>query len=359
MIPAMLIALGAALVLTWTLSALAHALGWIDRRDGAEARKPRTQPVPLVGGAAILGAAATAALCTEGAAGLGSLPWVALVAAFVLGLVDDVLPGGLDARAKLLGQVVVALLLALLPGGFHPDLGLTEALVLAGMAVVAMNVVNTWDHADGMTGGLAGVGLLVGAPGLAAAVLGYLPFNTIFRQRWSREMGVPGPNDFAAPRAMLGDAGSHMLGVALVAVPGAAWFLLVPALDLARVARTRIARGQPFWVGDRTHLGHRIERLGIHPTTGAAIAALVVTPPMAALGLSTDPALLAATLLVSATLYFGLLALTDLGAPSEIASDERQEQSVEPAALLPGPEPEGQEGAAGGDSAGPFARRSG
>lgn len=295
---------------TWGLAALARGLGWIDRREGLEDRKPREQPVPVVGGAAVLIAAALAAWITGGGGGLGQLPWVALVGAFVLGLVDDVLPGGLPARLKILGQVLVALLLALDPGGLHGELSVVEAFALAALAVVSMNAVNTWDHADGLTGGLSSVALLTGAPGLAGAVLGYLPLNTVIRQPVPRSRGAT--ESVGAPRAMLGDSGSHFLGLALVAVPGAAWFLLVPLLDLARVARARIRRGQPFWVGDRTHIGHRVEALGFHPATGAAIVVATASPPLAAVGLFTNPVVLALGLLTSAALYGGLLAFTDL-----------------------------------------------
>lgn len=298
---------------TALLAAAARGLGWIDRRDGLEDRKPREQPVPVVGGGAILAAAALAGWLTRGDGGLGQLPWTALVGAFLLGFADDVLPGGLRARHKLCGQLVVGLLLASEPGALIGDVGLLEAVGLGLLAVVSMNAINTWDHADGLSGGLSAVALATGAPGLAAAVAGYLPFNTFLRQPPAGAGPGEGARTTGAPRAMLGDAGSHLLGVALVAVPGAAWFLVLPLLDLARVARARIRRGQPFWVGDRTHLGHRLEAQGFHPVTGAAVAVLAASAPLGAVLFPTRPIAPALALLASGGLYIGLIASTDRG----------------------------------------------
>lgn len=300
---------------TALMAAAARGLGWIDRRDGLEDRKPREQPVPVVGGGAVLTAAALAGWLTHGDGGLGQLPWLALGGAFLLGLADDVLPGGLRAKHKLCGQLAVGLALALDPGALIDDVGLLEAVGLGLLAVVSMNAINTWDHADGFTGGLSAVALASGAPGLAAAVAGYLPFNTVLRQRAVGSSSGEGGRRTGAPRAMLGDSGSHLLGVALVAVPGAAWFLVLPLLDLARVACARIRRGQPFWVGDRTHLGHRLEAMGLHPVTGAAVAVLAASAPLGAILVSTRPTALALALAASGGLYIGLFALTGEGRP--------------------------------------------
>ena len=208
---------------------------------------------------------------------------------------------------KLGGQILVGLLLAWEPGALIGDVEVLEAVGLGFLAVVSMNAINTWDHADGLTGGLSAVALASGAPGLAAAVAGYLPFNTFLRQPAGAAWGR---STTGAPRAMLGDSGAHLLGVALVAVPGAAWFLVVPLLDLARVAIARIRRGQPFWVGDRTHLGHRLEGLGLHPVMGALVAVLAASAPLGAVPFQTEPGSLGLWLLATGGLYSGLVVLT-------------------------------------------------
>ena len=137
-----------ALVFTGVLVLIAPALGWFDRREGLEYRKPIEENIPVVGGASILGAIAIAQYLDP----LIPLPWPALLGAFLLGLVDDVRRGGLSPAVKLSGQIVVATLLIVIPGPAFVDHTPMELLVIAGVALVAMNAVNLFDHADGMAG---------------------------------------------------------------------------------------------------------------------------------------------------------------------------------------------------------------
>ena len=124
------------------------------------------------------------------------------------------------------------------------------------LALVAMNAVNTWDNADGAAGGLTLVALPAGPLGAAAA--GFLPWNL-----WRRG---------GAPIAYLGDAGSHLVGVAIAARPEAIGVLLLPLLDLARLSVVRVAAGSRPWIGDRRHLAHRFEAAGV---PGVGVAALL------------------------------------------------------------------------------------
>lgn len=263
----------AAFVATRALAQLALRYGWIDRRDGIEAaRKPREAPVPPVGGVAIVLCASLASLLSAGLAFQGwtsavewtrSVPWPAFVAALALGAWDD--RQGLEPLPKVLGQTGVAALLAMeimLKGGDGVAAG-----VLACAVLVAINVLNTWDHADGFAGSCAAIGLWGSVPG--AACLGFLPWNTVLRRRRGGE---------SVPWAYLGDGGSHALGVLFAAHPAAWPVLVVPLADLARVVVLRIAAGQGPWVGDRRHLGQRLERAGWAPSAGAAAAATCVLP---------------------------------------------------------------------------------
>ncbi len=244
------------LVATPLLAGLAATVGWIDRREGSEERKPRTEPVATTGGAAIL-----AGLLASTLVGGPALPWPALLAAFVLGTLDDRLHRGLSPAVKLVGQAVAAGLLVL----STPVVGWSPAATV-GLAVVAMNAVNTWDNADGAAGGLALVGL--GSHPLAGAALGFLPWNLARR---------PGR---AVPFAYLGDAGSHLVGILCAFVPGAAWVLVLPLLDLGRLSVVRLARGSRPWIGDRRHLAHRLEARGLRPGTVATILALLAAAPV-------------------------------------------------------------------------------
>ncbi|MEM9800850.1 MAG: hypothetical protein AAGA20_11035 [Planctomycetota bacterium] len=289
------------------LAALALELGWVDRRDGAEHRKPRRAAVPLVGGAAILAALVAA---SQVDAGLG-LAWPALIVAFLLGLVDDVLPRGLRAWTKFVGQVGVGVLVFVAPGPAWAGLEGPERFALGCLAVVAMNAVNTFDHHDGLAGLVGALGLPFGAPAAAAACAAYLPFNTVVRRR-------PGGRGEGVPLAMLGDSGSHLLGVLIATTPGAAVLLTVPLLDLARVVWQRRSRGQPFWVGDRTHLGHRLEALGLGPLAVAGIVALLLAPPTIATALWTSEVAPILGVVVSAFLYFVAVDATSQSAGQDV-----------------------------------------
>lgn len=299
-----LIAFVAAGALTALMAGAALRIGWVDRREGLEDRKPRRTPVPLVGGAAILAALALTAWWTGDARlGARALPWPALVAAFLLGLVDDVLPGGLRAAAKLLGQLAVGVLVVAWPGEAWEGASMGAHLTLGVLAVVAMNAVNTFDHQDGAAGALGVLALGPVAPPLGAAVAGYLPFNTALRRS--------GGDGETVPLAMLGDAGSHLLGVAIATTPGAQALLLVPLLDLARVAAGRIDRGQPFWVGDRTHLGHRLARLGFGPVAVALLLGSILAPPAVARILVDGRLALGGALVLSVILFYLAIAATE------------------------------------------------
>jgi UDP-N-acetylmuramyl pentapeptide phosphotransferase/UDP-N-acetylglucosamine-1-phosphate transferase len=218
--------------------------------------QPEGSRVPPVGGLALL----LVLVCGDFfGLGSGPLPWAALGAAWVLGTRDDFRP--LAALPKLAGQLGVALLFALhresLQGGDWLALGKDLAL-----AMVAQNLANTWDHSDGLCAGWAL--LLPGTPLLLrGALAGFLPLNLIRQAR-----SGSGEDASPRPRAYLGDAGSHLVGI-LVALQPAAWLALaLPAMDLSRVVWLRWRAGQAFWLADRRHLGHRLEARGWHPIVG-------------------------------------------------------------------------------------------
>lgn len=300
------ITLLAGILLAWG----ARSGGWVDRRTGEESRKPRTSRIPLVGGVAL-------------AIGVGSsslrfaldLPWFALGAALAVGLVDDV--RGLGPRAKLLGQALVGVVLACEWG--RPLEAPLEAVAWGLAAIAAQNVLNTWDHADETCIGLSTLALWPVAP-LRGGLLALLALNLPLRR----------PGSGAAQRVpwlYVGDAGSHALGILLLVHPGAWPFLVLPALDLARVAWLRLREGRPAWQGDRRHLAHRFEALG-WPSPWSALGALA--PVLPALTLVRSPGPAAA---VTAALWaLAVLGTRDPG-PPELASVG---------------DPEGDSGAAGG-----------
>ena len=316
------LAFGATWLASLLLARAAVRLGWVDLVGASErARKDATLRTPLVGGAAILFGLVVAAVA--GALALPQAATLALGAAFALGLVDDRRAGGLAPRPKLYGQALVAVLVATavvggLPASW-PEAG-TFALA-ASLALALQNVVNTWDHADGLATGVVAVSLAAsGAPIVAAAVAGFLPAN----------LGLKGRGPVARP--ILGDSGSHLLAVLLLLAPRARAMdagllaatsgLLLPTLDLARVVLERRRAGVPIWRGDRRHLAHRLARAGLGRRTmdGRGIAAAA---PAAVAFTPAPQGALPATILCSATLLaFGALVAFSSKSPHAVRRDE-------------------------------------
>lgn len=290
--PRVLVAFATSALATLWLARLARRLAWTDRaHDASEVSRKvavgeaaRAAPAPLVGGAAVLAGLVAAVLMGGAPRGLFEAParatlggtvgssepftWLALLAAFGVGLVDDL--HGLAPRGKLAGQLLAGALLVA-PACWSGAVPAGDvALFLAG-ALVAQNAINTFDNSDGAAASVAALGLVPALPVAAAAVLGFLPFNLARRTRLGRA------------RPFLGDSGSHLLGLLILAHPLAWPALLLPSLDLARVAVVRLRRGRAPWLGDRRHLAHRLARAGL--SRGGVCLCLVAIAAPASLGL--------------------------------------------------------------------------
>ena len=206
--------LGVSALACFLLARLFSRRGWCDASEGtAAARKLQGRPVPPVGGAALLlGLLFVPRAVWEETtlAGLGPWGfWGSLLGVFLVGTVDDLRRDGLAPWTKL-----ALLALALLP--FALDVERSPGLLFL-FGLVALNVANTFDNADGALASVALAGFLLPQPWIAAALLGFLPMNLDAGARWNRPSG--------APTAYLGDAGSFVLGF-LVLVTPAAWPLL-------------------------------------------------------------------------------------------------------------------------------------
>ena len=308
----------AALALAFAVAALATAvlpgaarhLGWVDAARGAPDRKLQRRPVPAVGGAICLaGVLAGWALCDHlgrgpglplPGRGLGRTlapilghtatiwPLGGVLTGFAVGLLDDLIPGGLGAGVKLAGQGLAGLVLGLplVASTTAPPEAVVAALgLLAFGAVLATNAINTFDNADGAAGTLCFAGFLVPAPLVSAALAPFLVRN--LRRGRGGEVS-----------AYLGDSGSHLLGMLVLATPAAWPLLVVPSIDLARVARERLEVGRAPWVGDRRHLAHRLARAGLgRVTVPLALAGLAL--PGLWLGVAGLAASAVGTLLVA------------------------------------------------------------
>ena len=257
---------------TALLARIAPRLGWTDAPRASEAaRKRQLRPVPAVGGAAILiGLAAARVTFWEPGGGelwgrwLPAPAWclASLLLLFAAGTWDD--RAGLGPLPKLGAQVVA---LAPLVLGAWREHGTAGALALLGVALAASNLLNTYDNADGALGGLCALGFAPVAPSVSAACLGFLPLNL---DAW-RARNRPG----GAPSAYLGDAGAFVLAYLVLLSPRSAGILVLPALDLARLALVRWRAGSWPWIGDRRHLAHRLEARGLaRPLVVAVLCAL-------------------------------------------------------------------------------------
>jgi UDP-GlcNAc:undecaprenyl-phosphate GlcNAc-1-phosphate transferase len=195
---------------------------------------------------------------------LGAGRWCeagATLAVAAVGFVDDwqkELGRDFDWRIKLVVQWLsaAAVAIAAVDPLAQPVL-CCAALVLV---FVLTNAVNFLDNTDGVAAMLAGVGLVAATGGhgaLAAAgfaALAFVPWN------WPR------------PLLFLGDSGAYALGLCcgatvvgrLDAAPGAALLpFAVPLADFAQVVAARVALGLRPWVGDRRHLTHVAQNLGL------------------------------------------------------------------------------------------------
>ena len=305
---------------------VARRIGWVD--GGAGAHKLAGERWPLTGGAALLAGWLVAELTARASTGastslfeaaeLSALleralgaevrlwPLGAVCAAFALGTLDDLLENGLSAGAKLCGQALCGLVLvapSLLLYGASSSALLLAVLAAAG-ACVALNCINTFDNADGAALGVGWLGLS-GVPALAAPLVGFAPLNLLSDR----------PNTWRR-KAILGDAGSHALGLVLLLHPLAWPALTLPALDLARLCWVRWRLGEPVWRGDRRHLAHRFAQGGTAPWRVALqLAAIAAPAALAPAGWG-----IVAGVFVSAALFVWALALSR--APQRSAAPE-------------------------------------
>jgi len=277
------VAFSVAATALFVLVRLARRTGLVDDGRDAPERKTQARAVPLAGGPALFVAglvlvALESSTHTWSLANLapsdsgaifrferGALT-LALLLAFATGLVDDLAPRGLTPLPKLLGQFAAGCALAtgLVVDG-EPTSFFERAFV-ALLAVIAQNVANTFDHADGTLGSLAFVGCLGARAPFAGAIAAFLGANLARPAR-----GGP-------PYAYLGDSGSHVLGILLLATPAGQAALTLPAIDLVRVVWMRVRAGDPIWRGDRRHLGQRLAAAGRSPTRVVLLVLVCAAP---------------------------------------------------------------------------------
>lgn len=270
-----LIALMVTALSTPQIRRLAVGLGFVDVPNQ---RKGHAEPVPLLGGLAII-AGAVLAILTLTLIAYGTLPrtviGVLLSSAVVAltGLLDDRL--ALSAWAKLAGQFTG--IVVLIYFGVRVQLPLPPALnylITIVWLVGISNAINFMDNMDGLSAGISAVasafillfGLINGqflvstlSAALLGACLGFLRFN------------------FYPARIYMGDAGSLFLGF-LLAVLGlqlrfpensafVTWMVPVlilglPIFDMTLVVFSRLRRGISPNTPGQDHTSHRLRVRG-------------------------------------------------------------------------------------------------
>lgn len=257
----------------------------VDHADGE--RKLHLTAVPRVGGVAMIVSyvAALSVLAMVGSShpllnkalplALAVLPGVLVI--FAGGLFDDLL--NLSPRKKLGIQLLGGILLFAADVRLHAVAGVTlpdwlSLVVSVGWLVGLTNAFNLIDGMDGLAGGISVVGcvavlfvglltsnylLVVLAVPLIGALLGFLRYN------------------FHPASLFMGDCGSQTVGF-LLGCLGLVWAdgatdvdglvppLLafgLPLIDLGVAIIRRFLRGKSIFAGDRRHIHHRIQDLGL------------------------------------------------------------------------------------------------
>lgn len=291
--------------LTPAVAALARRLGVLDLPGG---RHAHVGPVPRIGGLAVFGGLAVAALVYGLTFGWEQFRWtqhqllaflLPCLLVFTVGVVDDV--RGLGPATKLLGQTVAAAFLIQAgyvfehlanPFGAPLELGLLAFPVTLLWFVAVTNAFNLIDGIDGLLATVSIAALLGCAAislhgerdaltilslAMAGALTGFLPWN------WH------------PARVFLGDSGSLVIGLAVAALsikvcrnPGTPLapqgtqalhvpFLLcaLPLIEMTLTVARRYLSGSPISVGDRSHIHHVLLNKGLSVPRAAASLALI------------------------------------------------------------------------------------
>ena len=303
------VAFAATALLTPLAILLARSTGFLDHPRGY---KGHENPTPYLGGLAVGGGIALAAILFGSAALHYSPIALCAVGLWVVGTVDDRI--GLNPGTRVFVALAVGVVTWATGLGWAIDADAVALLFTVLWVVGLVNAYNLMDNMDGAAGTVGcvsatGVGLIAataGAPllgafalAVAGACAGFLLFN------------------LASPaRIFLGDGGSMPLGyliaalamsvplgadMGVLAVAALAPVAALPILDVLLVIVSRRRRGITLLAGGRDHLTHRLRR--VLPSTRAVAVVLAVSQAAAcavALGLThLDPAALIGVLTAS------------------------------------------------------------
>ena len=323
-----------ALILTPVVRNLAVRMGAVDdpKKDRDPGRRMHRDPVPRMGGLAIVLGFLLSTLIFVPLTGQIKGTLLGSVIIVVLGIFDDIY----DLRAKFkLAVQIIAALIAVFTGNVienlsNPNifssnpywhLGILAVPITVVWIVAMTNAVNLIDGLDGLACGVSSISsltllviaLLVGEPevalivaALAGGCLGFLPYN------------------MNPAKIFMGDTGSTFLGyiLAVISIQGLfKWYTLIsfvvpfllfglPIFDTCFAFIRRIAHGQSPMHPDRGHVHHRLIDMGFSQKQAVAVLYVIT----AILGLSavvlTTSGAVKAMLLLFALFAAGAVALS-------------------------------------------------
>jgi UDP-GlcNAc:undecaprenyl-phosphate GlcNAc-1-phosphate transferase len=294
-----IVAVAVGLVATPAAAWLARRVGLLDHPGPL---KVQQQPVPYLGGLAVLGATAAGLVIARPA-------WlVPLALALALGTLDDA--RSLPPRIRLAGEAGVGLVAGVLvPSGIAQPWAAAGTVVIV---VLLINAVNLIDGLDALATGVAWVsamGFAIALDGddrtvalaLAGALAAFLVYNR------------------PPARIYLGDGGAYLLGTALAVLLVGAWrperelalsigSLLFVAFPVAEVACAVVRRARvhaPLFSGDRRHLYDQLVQRG-WSAAGTSLACAATQAVLCGLGLlaAQAAAAVAAAVVVATAVAF-------------------------------------------------------
>ncbi len=276
----LLTALMTSVILIPPISRLSVRVGGMDTPDE---RKVHDNEIPRLGGIAIFCAFLFSVLFFIDIDHQLKGFMAGAVVIFLTGLADDLT--GLRPRNKLAGEILAACV-AVISGGITlttigNPLGLGEiqlgylAIPFTIFAVVGvMNAINLIDGLDGLAGGTSAVAclafgtlawktgnytLLALLVALLGAIIGFLRYNTHPARIFMGDSGslFLGYCMGFFSILLLNQAGEHVSPVAPLMILG------VPILDTLVVMGGRLMRGKSISSPDKTHIHHRLLKLGV------------------------------------------------------------------------------------------------
>lgn len=204
------------------------------------------------------------------------------IGAFLLGLIDDFHP--LEAKVKLLGQIMIAVLVhqcglsidrVTLPfTSYIIELEFIGLFLTIIWFVSVMNLINLIDGLDGLAGGI-GLMLMI--------LLAYLGMQRGFSFSSILAFGMIGAivgfllHNFPPAKCYMGDSGAYLIGYMIAALAllnsqkgavmaamiGPVLALALPILDVTFALFRRGVHGLPLFRPDRGHIHHLLIRTGL------------------------------------------------------------------------------------------------